>query len=227
MDINKQKLISGYLSNILGIVTLIFLLVSLTDIKFFYSPISNITFGPFIFTVVVFGLTFYVAIFSYKNLESNNLKQNAIFIAIMNFLFLIQFVLDSWLASIFGSYLTNFFILIPYMIVVAIFGISMLRNGNALLKISKIPPIKKIRNISLWLFLIGVISVVIMIIAIAIDLFNNPHTALYVEHPEGGYEYRFQFLSYITYFFGFLSFIVFGIGLLTLVYWLYRKFKDR
>ncbi|MBI2557892.1 hypothetical protein HYW20_01095 [Candidatus Woesearchaeota archaeon] len=225
MDINNQKLIAGYSSNILGIVTLIFLLVSFTDIQSFYSPISNITFGPFAFTIVIFGLTFYVALFGYKNLESNNLKQNAIFIAIMNFLFLIQFVLDSWLTGIFGSYLTNLAILIPYMIVVAIFGISLLRNGSALLKISKIPPIKKIRNISLWLLLIGLISVVIVIITIVIDMLSNPYSALYLENPENVYEYRFQFLLYIAYFFGFLSFITFGTGLLGLVYWLYLKFK--
>ena len=226
MGTNNQKLIAGYLSNILGIMIILSLLVSLTDVQFFYSP-QDVTFGLFTFIVITFGLTFYVALFGYKNLISLKLKQNAIFIATVNFLFLIQFVLDSWLIDIFGNYNYNLVILIPYMVVVAMLGIALLRNGNALLKISEIPPIKKIRNVSLWLLLISAISIVIVIVMLVIDIISNLNTTSYIETPEGSYEFRFPFLKYAAFLFVYLSVIIFGIGLLGIIYWVYLKFKKR
>ena len=226
MDTNKQKLIAAYLSNIFGIIILFFFLISLTNIKYFYTTLHEVTFSLFIVCALNYGLTFYVAFSGYKHLESPSLKKNALFIAIINFLFLILFVSDSWLTNIFGNYFLNVFILIPYMIVGLIFGVALLRNGNAILNISKIPPTKKIRNISLLLFLIGIIFIVLSLIIVIVDMISNPNIDSYLEN-RGDYEFTFISLKYAIFSLIFLAVISFGIGLLGIIYWIYLKFKNR
>ena len=170
MNINTQKLLAGYTSIILGINTILFSIIYVL-ITFYFNYQTQETYGIFIFEIVLTAVTFYCAFIGYKNLKSLSLRKNAMFIIILNFLFFIQIILDYWLINIFGNYHSNLSLMILELIITIVFGLALLRNGTNLLKISKIPPIKKIRNVSLWLLFVGIISLILMLVVIAYALF--------------------------------------------------------
>ena len=180
MKLNHRK-IAGYLSVILGLIYAIASIAISMEVLFRTPKYPDPTMFEFVFLFILICTIYYCGYIGYKFLGGTLLHKNSILILIINSLDLISYIIE---IIFIRSRNENSFSILFSGLLGTLLGISLIINGISLLKKQKLPSIRSIFKISLYLLIIAIIGIILIKILVLTDYaFSSPYEK-YIEQPD-------------------------------------------